>query len=105
MLDWFAQRWNDFIDFMWRLMLTLFDILKDFFYWIFDEILSFCILVLDGMGSLLDGLSVAQYFSALPPETVAILSQIGLSEAMGMVITSLTIRFFLQVIPFVRWGS
>jgi len=105
MLDWFANRWNDFIDFMWKLMLSLFDMLKDFFIWIMESLMDVALLMLDGVGAMMSGLDVAQYMSFLPPETISTLSQIGLSQAMGMIITCISIRFILQMIPFVRWGS
>jgi len=105
MLDWLANRWNDFIDFLWRLVLSLYDLLKDFFIWIMESLLDVGLLMLDGVGGLMTGLDVTQYFSAIPPETSFILSQIGLSQATGMIVTCLAVRFTLQMIPFVRWGS
>lgn len=105
MLDWLANRWNDLVDFLWQLVLSLFDMLKDFFIWIMETLLDVAIVMLDGVGFMMDGLDIAQYISALPPETSYMLSQIGLSQAMGMIITCISIRFILQTIPFVRWGS
>ena len=105
MLDWFAARWNDFIDFFYSLLLSLFDILKDLFYWVLEQLLSFGAIILDGVGSLMTGLNVSQYMTFLPSETIHIISIVGLGEAMGMIVTCLTVRFFLQLIPFVRWGS
>ena len=105
MLDWFAARWNDFVDFSYSLLLSAFVMLKDFFYWVMEQLLSFGLILLDTVGSLMSGLDVAQYMKFLPPETIHVISIIGLGEAMGMIITCLTVRFFLQIIPFVRWGS
>lgn len=105
MLDWLANRWNEFIDFVWRIVLSIFDMLKDFFIWVMETILDAAIALLDGISSLVDGLDVASYFGSLPPETANMLSQLGLSEAMGMIITAITVRFLLQMIPLVRWGS
>ena len=105
MLDWFANRWNDFIDFMWKLVLSVFEMLKDFFIWIMESLMTVAVAILDGVGAVMGGLDVAQYMSFLPPETISILSQIGLSQAMGMIVTCLTVRFIIQMIPFVRWGS
>lgn len=105
MLDWLASRFNDFVDFMWRLVLSLFDMLKDLFYFIIESFLEVAVLMLDGVGLLLNGLDIAQYMTMLPPETSHMLSQVGLSQAMGMVVTCISIRFILQTIPFVRWGS
>lgn len=105
MLDWFANRWNDLIDFLWRLVLSLYDMLKDFFMWVIESLMDIGIYILDGVGSLLDGLNIAQYFTALPPETIYMLKITGFSEAMGMIVVCLGIRFTIQMIPFVRWGS
>ncbi len=105
MLDWFANRWNDLIDFMWRLVLSLYDLLKDFFIWMFDSLLDVGVALLSTVGSLMSGLDIAQYMSFLPPETSHMLSQTGLSQSMGMIVTCLSVRFIIQMIPFVRWGS
>ena len=105
MLNWFAERWNDFVDFMWRLVLSLYDMLKDFFIWIIESLMDVGVAMLNGVGLLMSGLDVAQYMSFLPPETSHMLSQIGLSQAMGMIVTCLSVKFILQSIPFVRWGS
>lgn len=105
MQDFIAETYNGFVDFMYSLLLTLFDILKDFFYWILEQLFTGVLYSLDGLGYLFSGLDVAQYIALIPPETAHIMSQIGFSSAMTMIITSLTIRFFLQLIPFVRFGS
>ena len=105
MLDWFANRWNDFIDFTWRIVLSLFDMLKDFFIWIMEQLMTVGITLLDGIGSLMSGLNIAQYMAFRPSETAHTMAIIGISEALGMIVTCLTIRFLLQTIPFVRWGS
>jgi hypothetical protein len=105
MLNFFVEMWNSFVDFSWQLVLSVFDMLKDLFYWLMEQLFTVGILILEGVGSLISGLSVAQYISALPSQTAHTMSIIGISEAMGMVITCLGIRFLLQLIPFVRWGS
>ena len=105
MLDWLASRFNDFVDFMWRLVLSVFDMLKDLFYFVIESVLTVAVTLLEGVGLLLSGLDVAQYITMLPPETSYMLSQVGLSQALGMVVTCLSIKFILQTIPFVRWGN
>ncbi len=105
MLDWLADTWNAFVDFMWQIVLSFLGLLKDFFIWIMDSLMDLVIVALDGLAVTMDGLSVTQYFSAIPPETAYIINIVGLSEAMGMIIISLTVRMILQLIPFVRFGS
>jgi len=105
MLDWFAQRWNALVDFLYSLVLSLLDILKDLFYFIIESLFALVLLMLDGLGALFSGLNVTQYISAIPPGTAHIMSSIGLAEAMGMIVVCITIRIGLQLIPFVRLGS
>jgi hypothetical protein len=105
MLDFFAQLWNDFVDFSYSLLLSLLVMLKDLFYFILEQVFDLALLVLDGMGALFSGLNISQYMSALPAQTISIISVIGLGEAMGMIVTCLSIRMLLQLIPFIRLGS
>jgi hypothetical protein len=105
MLDWLAETYNGFIDFLYRLLLSLMDMLKDIFIWALEQIMNVGKLLLDGVGSLMSGLDISQYFSMIPPETGYYLNLLGVSQAMGMIVTCLSIRFLLQLIPFVRWGS
>jgi len=105
MLDWLAETWNDFVDFMYRLLLSLMDMLKDIFIWCLEQLMNIGKLLLDGVGAMMSGLDIASYFSQIPPETAYFLNLLGVSQAMGMIVTCLSIRFLLQIIPFVRWGS
>lgn len=105
MLDWFVDRWNDFIDFSYRLILTIFDVLKDVLFWLVETLLDLVLSILSGMSDLFSGLDFTQYFDDLPLETQQMLALSGISEAMSMVIACILIRIFLQLIPFVRLGS
>lgn len=105
MLDWFANRWNDFVDFLWRIVLSVFDMLKDLFIWILEALMDLAILLIDGISYLFDGLATVGTFGSLPPETTNMLSMLGVAEGLGLIVTALTIRLLLQLIPFVRLGS
>lgn len=45
------------------------------------------------------------YYSMIPPEVGQMLGAIGLTQGITIVVSALVIRFMLQTIPFVRWGS
>ena len=105
LLQWFEDRFNDLLDFLYSLLLTLLDMLKDLFFWIIEQLLDLTLLIISGLDSFFSGLDVAQYINALPPEVQYFASAVGLSQAMGMIIIAITIRFLLQLIPFVRLGS
>ena len=105
MLEWLVQTWEDFKFFAYQIVLTIGEFFKDIFIWIFEQVLSLVILILDGLSAMFDELNIASYINGIPSSVTYFASASGLSEAMGMIITALTIRFFLQLIPFVRWGS
>ncbi len=105
MLDWLVDRWNDFLDITYRLVLTVFDALKDLLFWLVESLFDLVIFVIDGMGSMFNGLDFTQYINALPPDTKQMLALTGISDAMTMVVACILIRILLQLIPFVRLGS
>lgn len=105
MLDWFANKWNEFVDYLYQIFTSAVDFLKDFLWWVLDHLFGAIVYVLDGLGSLFAGLNPLQYFSAIPPETQWFMQQCGFNESMSMIVTALIIRMLLQLIPFVRLGS
>ena len=105
LLDWFQETWNEAKEFMYSVLLTGLDLLKDLAIWIFEQFLDISILALNGLDTYFDTLDVTAYISAIPPETQWFLGQIGLPAAMSMIITAITIRLLLQLIPFTRLGS
>lgn len=105
MLDWLSNTWNEAKQFFYSLVLTVQEIFKDIFIWLFDSFMDISLLAISGLDSFFSGLDVASYINALPPEVSYYASAIGLSQAMGMIIIAITIRLILQLIPFVRLGS
>lgn len=105
MKDFFVEHWNNFVDFLYSLVLTVQVMLKDLFFFITDTLMAFSLVIADFLGSFLEGLDITQYIDALPIEVASIMSLIGIGEATGMVVTCLVVRLILQLIPFVRLGS
>lgn len=105
MLDWLAQKWVEMQQFFYSLLLTIGTLLKDLFIFIYESFLNISVLTVSALDGLFDGLDIAQHFSSLPPEVTYYASALGLSQAMSMIIISITIRFLLQLIPFIRLGS
>lgn len=102
---WFASVWNSFERWGKSVLLTLFDMLKDFLYFIFETLLEIVQLILNGLGSLFDSINLAQYISAIPPDVSNVMGLTGLGQAMSMIVAAIGIRVLLQLIPFVRLGS
>ena len=105
MLEWLVQTWEDAKTFTYSILLTLIEMVKDVFIWIFEQFMDLIIVILDGLGSLFDGLNIASYINAIPPSAAYFAAASGLGQATGMIVAALTIRFLLQLIPFTRLGS
>ena len=84
---------------------TIFTMVKDVFFFAFEQIMILITFVLDGMGALFQGLDVTQYFAMIPPGPAWVLQQIGLGQALEMILSEIIIRLFLQLVPFTRLGS
>lgn len=106
---WLYNWLTDFLDWaigiLKTLANTLFTMMKDVFLWFFEQIMILVTFILQGMGELFQGLNVSQYFSGIPSDVAWVIGQTGLGEALGMIVAAITIRIFLQLIPFTRLGS
>lgn len=105
MLDWFAQRWNDFVNFCLSILLSLYDLLKDIGVFIFDSVLSIALVAINGFGSAFSALNVIQYIDLIPDEVKSIMALVGVNEASVIIVSAILIRLGLQIIPFTRLGS
>ncbi|AXH73371.1 MAG: putative minor coat protein [Inoviridae sp.] len=105
MLDWLAARWNEFVDYLYQIFISLVDLLKDLLFFVIDSLFAIVLFFLDMLGDLFTGLNPLQYFSLIPPETQYYMAVCGFNESMSMIVSALIIRMFLQLIPFVRLGS
>lgn len=83
---------------------ALWDLARDAFCWAFESILQLVASILGGFDfSALSGAVGA--WAGLPASVLEVLSAIGLSQALGLVLTACGIRLMLQLVPFTRLGS
>ena len=85
-----------------QVFIDLWNIVTDVFCWAFESVLSVASSALDTIDV---PLNPQTYYSMVPPEAANMLGYIGITQALTMVVAALLIRFLLQTIPFVRWGS
>ena len=105
MLDWFAARWNDFVNFCYSCLLTVFDLLKDIACYVLEGALNLVLHVVNGFSVLFSSFNVVQYIAMIPPETQQIMGLVGVNEASAIVVSAIFTRLMLQIIPFTRLGS
>jgi hypothetical protein len=103
-LDFISEFWQGLTDLLTASVNTFFDMLGDFWLFLFDMVLDGAIGLLDTTGTAFT-FNPATYISALPTETVNIIGLLGIGECTTIIVAAITIRFLLQLIPFVRWGS
>ncbi len=85
-----------------QIFIDLWNIATDAICWLFEGLLSIAVSALNAIDAPFDPQT---YYSLIPPETVQMMGAIGVTQAITIVVGALVIRFTLQTIPFVRWGS
>lgn len=105
MPQWLINFGNWLLDTIKTLAFTLFTMIKDVFFFAFEQIMILITFVLNGMDALFQGLDITQYLTMIPPGTAWVMQQIGLGQALTMIVSAITIRLFLQLVPFTRLGS
>lgn len=85
-----------------QVFVDLWNICTDLFCWAFESLLSIAVVMLD---SIAIPFNPQTYYSLVPPGLANVMGYIGVPQAAAIIVSGLTIRFLLQTIPFVRWGS
>ncbi|MGR5364240.1 DUF2523 family protein [Vibrio mediterranei] len=105
MFDWVVSLFNTFIELLARLVNSLVVLLTNLGLGAVDILLTFVVSLINGLGSLLSPIDLKPYIKMLPAEAIDIMSLVGFPQAMTMIISAISVRFLLQLIPFVRLGS
>ena len=103
-MNWFYSAFDYLFYLIESFALTLLDIIKEAFYWMYEQVLTFAFSMIQSFDSVINW-NPAAYFSSLPPVMINMLGLVGLGTCTQIIISSLIVRFILQTIPFVRWGS
>lgn len=104
-MDWMNDLFQQLLDALIALFMSLIQIAKDIFFWFFNLIMNVVDEILLLAISLFEPIDLGQYMSGFPPEAAWVLGQIGVPQALAMIVSSIGIRILLQLIPFTRLGS
>ena len=105
MLNWLADRWNDLIDLVLSLLLSLWDMLNDLICFIMESFFSFIVDLVNGLNSTFTAFNITNYLSVLPDSVTNMMSLVGVNDVSKIIVSALIIRFILGLIPFVRIGG
>lgn len=84
---------------------ALWAMLKDMVCWALDGVMGAGVSLLNTFNDQLPSQNLSSAWAQLPAEVLGMASALGLGEALAIIVAALIIRFLLQMIPFVRWGS
>lgn len=104
-MDWIVDLFNKLIEFLYRLIISLVDMIKDVFIWALDETLSLCQSLLNWVFAFFEPMDISRYLTSIPSEVSWVLSAIGLPQGISIILASLVARLLLQLVPFTRLGS
>lgn len=106
---WLAGWFNSVLAWVVALLQSVFGglwtMVTDLLLWGLDQLLNLVVYIVNGLTWNFSGFSPVQYWNALSPDLLNALNLLGVPIALGLIVAALTIRFILQIIPFVRWGS
>ncbi|ASV83218.1 hypothetical protein CES85_3997 [Ochrobactrum quorumnocens] len=97
--------WDSIVNFVKDAFESLLLLLVDFVCSIFEAILNIAKTAMEGIFSSIDTSLLTQAMGNVPGQMLHVAQMVGVGEAVGIVLTAITIRFILQLIPFLRTGS
>lgn len=107
MLDWLKQKIVDvikwFADMFVAIFVAAWDILRDIFAWLFEQLLDIAIAAANSLD--LSSLDNVTGWGELPSEIINIMGLLGIGTASSIILSAVVIRLVLQLIPFTRLGS
>lgn len=104
-MEWLVDLFQQLVDALTALFMSILELFKDIVYWLFDLIMTVIDTILLSAIALFEPIDISQYMGGFPPEAAWVLGQVGLPQAVGMIVSAIGIRIVLQLIPFTRLGS
>lgn len=112
LISWFARFFGPWLALLaGGFLVSLTDWGHDQMVWAFDQLLGLgvdALLVVGGVSGSSDpftGLGVQTAWASLPVEVLGMARHLWLPQLLAVIIAALGVRFVLQMIPGVRWGS
>lgn len=85
-----------------QIFVDIWHVLTDLLCWSFEAVLGIAIGALNAIAI---PFNPQTYYNMIPADVANMLGYIGIPQALSIIVAGLVIRFLLQTIPFVRWGS
>ncbi|MDF4461419.1 DUF2523 family protein [Vibrio parahaemolyticus] len=100
-MDWLVDLFNKLLVFLYQLLISLVNMLKDLFFWAVEQIMAMVNLLLSGVFSLFAPVDMSQYMTSIPPTVAWVMAAVGVPQCLSIILAAITVR----LIPFTRFGS
>ncbi|EPN8222390.1 DUF2523 family protein [Vibrio alginolyticus] len=104
-MDWLVDLFNKLLVFLYQLLVSLFNMLKDLFFWAVEQVMDMANMLLSGVFALFSPVDMSQYMTSIPPTVSWVMAAVGLPQCLSIILSAITVRLMLQLIPFTRLGS
>ncbi|AVF61858.1 MULTISPECIES: DUF2523 family protein [Gammaproteobacteria] len=104
-MDWLVDLFNKLLVFLYQLLVSLFNMLKDLFFWAVEQVMEMVNMLLSGVFALFAPVDMSQYMTSIPPTVSWVMAAVGLPQCLSIILAAITVRLMLQLIPFTRLGS
>ncbi|HHF3058538.1 TPA: DUF2523 family protein [Vibrio alginolyticus] len=104
-MDWLVDLFNKLLVFLYQLLVSLFNMLKDLFFWAVEQVMEMVNILLSGVFALFAPVDMSQYMTSIPPTVSWVMAAVGLPQCLSIILAAITVRLMLQLIPFTRLGS
>ncbi|HHX8271969.1 TPA: DUF2523 family protein [Vibrio diabolicus] len=104
-MDWLVDLFNKLLVFLYQLLVSLFNMLKDLFFWAVEQVMEMVNMLLSGVFALFAPVDMSQYMTSIPPTVSWVMAAVGLPQCLSITLAAITVRLMLQLIPFTRLGS
>lgn len=84
---------------------SLFDLGRDVLAWLFEQALSIALSTVGQIDLDFSVFDPSRYWASIPADVINVLALLHLPQCVGIIVAAATVRFLLQLIPFVRLGS
>ncbi|MDW2216529.1 VSK receptor, partial [Vibrio sp. 1982] len=66
-MDWLVDLFNKLLVFLYQLLVSLFNMLKDLFFWAVEQVMEMVNMLLSGVFALFAPVDMSQYMTSIPP--------------------------------------
>ncbi|MCA2423223.1 VSK receptor, partial [Vibrio alginolyticus] len=85
-MDWLVDLFNKLLVFLYQLLVSLFNMLKDLFFWAVEQVMEMVNMLLSGVFALFAPVDMSQYMTSIPPTVSWVMAAVGLPQCLSIIL-------------------